>query len=262
MERHKLNINSYGASDKGNVRPSNEDAWGQIDDPKFFVLADGMGGHLAGEIAAKQTVDFLLKSVQELFAERGKHWQLGELTSMMTLLIENANTYVHDLSKRHRHLKGMGTTLCTLLFHEESLILSHVGDSRIYRLRRGELEQLTADHSRLESSKKAREVLTRAIGPSKGVRPDVQVLSLEMGDRFLMCSDGLTTHLSFDLIHHFLSQKFPLQEIAKNLINCAKEMGGNDNITVVITDIYHEDPLSLLRSQRHNAPLSKSASGN
>ncbi|MEX0961724.1 MAG: protein phosphatase 2C domain-containing protein [Simkaniaceae bacterium] len=268
MLQKTFSISSYGGTDIGYVRKLNEDFWGYLKDRPFYALADGMGGHLAGEIASKQTVDYLLKAIDELFTESQKKWRIKELASMTRLLVENANTLIYNLGIKHQHLKGMGTTLCTLHFHENQLIYSHVGDSRIYRFRKNELKQLTSDHSKqieekikaLKNIKRTRRVLTRAIGPLRDVDVEVQTEKIKENDLYLMCSDGLTTHLSEFEIQEVLNKKFNLQELTSELIQSAKLKGGRDNITVVLAKVMNSEyeKKTLFRLQRNHSPSSKS----
>ena len=147
MNRYAFPLTYFWLTDVGHVRKNNEDVFLNLEEYGFFALADGMGGHNAGEIAAKEAVRFVSTSIEELFASSERDWNIFDLSSFNKICIENANSWVHHLGKKKNNYAGMGTTLCTLLFHERSLIYGHVGDSRIYRFREGLLEQLTDDHS-------------------------------------------------------------------------------------------------------------------
>ncbi|MCB1107954.1 MAG: serine/threonine-protein phosphatase, partial [Chlamydiia bacterium] len=135
MNRFAFRLTSFGLSDIGHIRKNNEDVFHSLKELGFFALADGMGGHNAGEVAAKEAVKFVSASVEELFASSKKDWNIFDLSSFNKICIENANSWVHHLGNKKKAYSGMGTTLCTLLFHERSLIYGHVGDSRIYRFR-------------------------------------------------------------------------------------------------------------------------------
>ena len=147
MSRYAFPLSYFGLSDIGHIRKNNEDVFLNLHEYGFFALADGMGGHNAGEVAAKEAVRFVSASIEELFASSEENWNLFDLSSFNKLCIENANSWVYHLGKRKKSRAGMGTTLCTLLFHERSIIYGHVGDSRIYRFREEILKQLTHDHS-------------------------------------------------------------------------------------------------------------------
>ena len=140
-------LSSSGLSDVGLVRFNNEDVLLMLKEQGFFALADGMGGHKAGEVAAREAIRFMSTSIEEHFISSKKIWNIFELSSFNRLCIENANSWVYHLGKKKHAYQGMGTTLCTLHFYERSLIYGHVGDSRIYRIREGILKQLTEDHS-------------------------------------------------------------------------------------------------------------------
>ena len=136
----------------------------------------------------------------------------------------------------------MGTTLCALLFSKEFVVYSHVGDSRIYRLREGKLTPLTQDHTILEKSGSVslpRKILTKAIGTSMFVAPDVNKDRVEVGDTYLLCSDGLTDLVSDDVIETLLMRYTNLDQASHHLIETAKERGGHDNITLLLTRVNH-----------------------
>jgi len=249
-------LKSFGLSDVGLVRSNNEDVWSFIEESGFFALADGMGGHNAGEIAAKEAVRFVCSSIEELFVSSEKEWNVFDLCAFTKLSIENANSWVHHLGKKKKECKGMGTTLCTLLFHERSLIYGHVGDSRIYRYRQSALEQLTKDHSLKndliakgkypKASKKPfpyKNVLTRAIGTQHEIEAEIHIAPVNTNDLYLMCSDGLTDYVSDTEICSIIEKHQDPQEITKALVTIAKQKGGNDNITIV--SVYVEEEANL-----------------
>lgn len=253
---------THGISDRGLVRRNNQDVFLTLKDYAFFALADGMGGHKAGEVAAKVAVDFVSASIAELFQNVEKEWSVFDLSYFNKLSIENANSRVHYMGQKQRECAGMGTTLCTLLFYERSLIYSHVGDSRIYRFREGSLTPLTLDHSlanqivktkRLSKEKlrthPSKNVLTRAVGPRTEVEVDIHIAPVNEHDVYLMCSDGLTNHVSDEEISTILKKSAPIKEKTEQLIERAKEEGGRDNVTVVLiqTQEPHEQQGHLSR---------------
>lgn len=247
MNECDFNLSCFGMSDIGLVRSNNEDVFLNQKELGFFAIADGMGGHNAGEIAAQEAVRFVSASVEELFVSSERNWTIFDLTSFNKLCIENANSWVHHLGKKKKDYKGMGTTICTLLFHERSLIYGHVGDSRIYRFRKGLLEQLTLDHSlrnemiaqgqfKKENSQHFpyKNVLTRAIGTQTDVEAEIHIAPVSTNDIYLMCSDGLTDQVSDMQITEILKNTKDIKSATAALIEQAKQHGGHDNVTVVL----------------------------
>ncbi|QVL56719.1 MAG: Stp1/IreP family PP2C-type Ser/Thr phosphatase [Simkaniaceae bacterium] len=240
-------LSSFGMTDVGLVRTNNEDVFLNLEEHCFFAIADGMGGHKAGEVAAKEAVRFVSASIEELFISSERNWTIFDLTSFNKLCIENANSWVHHLGKKKKDYKGMGTTICTLLFHERSLIYSHVGDSRVYRFRKGLLKQLTLDHSltnemiaqgqvKKENSRNFpyKNVLTRAIGTQTEVEAEIHIAPVSPDDIYLMCSDGLTDQVSDNEIAEVLKNTKDIKSATQILIDRAKQQGGHDNVTVVL----------------------------
>ena len=241
-----MKLESFGATDIGLVRLNNEDVWAQMPKERFFVLADGMGGHNAGEIAANETVRLLCDYVKE--AHKNPH-TTQEWLDILDQGVQKVNTSIFQLALKNKALEGMGTTLCFILIQNSSLIYGHVGDSRIYRLRKGRLTQLTHDHSlkgeliakgKLDESRAAsfpKNVITRAIGTAPTVTPDIDFLPIELGDLYFLCSDGLTDVLSNAQIQEILEESSNIQTASKNLILAANQKGGIDNITILIIKI-------------------------
>lgn len=243
----RFNIESYGISDIGLVRPNNEDEWAVVD-ARFFALADGMGGHKAGEVAAKIAIITLCQAINH----KNKS-SIPEEIEHLKKAIANANSCVNDLAKENEDLKGMGTTLCCLLLHEDTLIYAHVGDSRIYRFRK-ELAQLTQDHSlRYELIAKGqldedqafpfKNVITRAVGTASAVTPEVGTTTIQEGDIYFLCSDGLSDYVKNREITDILERSKTVKEACHSLVDAAKANGGNDNITVVMIKA-HETNIS------------------
>ena len=250
MRIFDFNLDCYGLSDIGLMRPNNEDIWSCLEQYGFFAVADGMGGHKSGEVAAKEAITFVRSSIEEFFLFPQKNSTMLELSSLFKLSIENANSWVHSLAQRREELFGMGTTLCTLLFHKSSMIYSHIGDSRIYRYRNKTLEQLTSDHSlknKLISNGKFvdrgnrdfpyKNVLTRAIGTHSEVEVKSYIAPVQANDVYLMCSDGLTDYVNNEEISKTLSCEYSLKETTHSLIEQTKRKGGCDNITIVIINV-------------------------
>ncbi len=235
-----MNIESYGASDIGLVRLSNEDVWAHVASQNFFILADGMGGHQAGEIAAHETVLKLCQWAQKLPASLSQ----DTLSPLLERAIADANLWVYTLSTQNREMAGMGTTLCLAFVINHTLLYAHVGDSRLYRVRKGRIARLTIDHS-LKSARgdgnrtrvPYRNVLTRAVGTQPNVLADIHSEEVVKGDVYFLCSDGLTDNLSDDDILETIENASSVKEATDALIDEAKQRGGSDNITIVMFKI-------------------------
>lgn len=256
-----IQIASYGLSDTGLVRKNNEDVWGSLPQYHLYLLADGMGGHQAGEVAARETSLFILTFLRQAFEkEKVELMSVEEVQELMRLAFIEANHFVFQLSQTHELLRGMGTTLVCVYFHEDSCIVGHVGDSRVYRSRAGQIEQLTADHS-LErqlsnSGKKSawqtddtniKNIITRAIGTEPFVEPSVEITKVQEHDLYLLCSDGLTDLVVDDAINAVLIAPLTVEEKVRSLISSAKRKGGHDNITAVCIEVKGLDEKGLSR---------------
>ncbi|CCB86847.1 MULTISPECIES: Stp1/IreP family PP2C-type Ser/Thr phosphatase [Parachlamydia] len=244
---------TFGLSDVGLVRQNNEDVWDQVPTIRFFVLADGMGGHQAGEVAAKETVHHLCKLAQKKFNALLKP-SLKESYQTLKHAIVQVNKHIYKMSRESSDLKGMGTTLCCLYFHTEGVIYGHVGDSRIYRLRDKKLEQLTKDHSLLCEMMDLgqiheqqmpnflyKNIITKAIGTELIVDPSIAITDFMYGDIFMMCTDGLSDLLSQKEMENILNHASSPQEAVEKLVKAAKNKGGYDNVTVVMLHVIKEN---------------------
>lgn len=249
-------FHSSGLSDVGLIRDNNEDVWAEIAELNFYVLADGMGGHQAGEIASREAVSHLLRFVRKGF-KTAKKRNIQELSRILHHALIQVNNIIYKLGRTSPELKGMGTTLCALLLHEQEAILAHVGDSRIYRLRGGVLEQMTKDHSLFRelvelgqlSEQVApdfayKNIITKAIGTEGSIDPAVQIELTEVEDTFLLCSDGLSDMLGSKEIEEILKVKCTLDETVEALVSAAKQKGGHDNITVVVVKVDEKNTIS------------------
>ncbi len=242
-------VQSVGLSHMGKVRTNNEDLFATCPDKLFFVLADGMGGHNAGEIAAQEAVISLIESISQapLFTST------EEVSGYLLKATVKANRRIWERALTDRTLAGMGTTLSAFILYQDALVYAHVGDSRLYRFRKKPeacLEQLTKDHSlrsilieesdidpALLDMPGFKNVITRALGTQPSVLPDIGIAPINCEDIYLLCSDGLT-----DLVHDtelltLFQQATSLQDLSEKLISCALEKGGTDNITVLLTYI-------------------------
>jgi protein phosphatase len=227
------------ATDVGLVRSNNEDAY--LTAPPLFAVADGMGGHRAGEVASAGAIRTLQK-------------EAGHDTDSLVAAVQSANRAVHAEAAANPDLSGMGTTITAMMTTSNSAQIVHVGDSRAYLLRDGRLRRLTQDHTvvdRLAREGKIpaeevdrhpqRSVLERALGVGPEVDVDVQLLDLRPGDRLLLCTDGLTSMLDDDEIREILLREKDPQTAAQALIDAALAAGGKDNVTAVIVDFPRRD---------------------
>jgi protein phosphatase len=234
-----MKVTAAAATDIGLVREGNEDSY--LTEEPLFAVADGMGGHRGGEVASQLAVETL----EKLFRQGA-----GELPDQ----VQEANRVVFERSSLDRKVAGMGTTLTAALVEDDRVRLAHVGDSRAYLLRDGELGLLTEDHTLVhrmvsegEISKEEaqthpqRSVLTRAIGVDTVVDVDDETLQVRPGDRLLLCTDGLTSMVSEDQIEEALRSVPDVQEAAKRLVQMANEAGGMDNTTVLVLDFSDGD---------------------
>ena len=234
-----MNISVGAQSDVGRVREGNEDSY-LVHEP-LFVVADGMGGHIAGDVASSTAVDVILNKSDT--ASPSDPQTLADL-------IRSANSAIWDKAHDDPELRGMGTTCTLVLLNENRAHIAHVGDSRAYLLRDGRLQQLTEDHTlvarmvkegRLQPEEAEhhpqRSIITRALGVDSDVEVDLDSLELEAGDRLLLCSDGLSGMIDGESIRSTLQDNSDPQKAADELIRRANEAGGEDNITVVIVDV-------------------------
>jgi protein phosphatase len=247
----KLEI--VGLTDVGSVRDHNEDSISNDEALGLAILADGMGGHLGGEMASAITVSTVLEQMQLAL----KKINCGETDndtgySMESLAVHNAvtlaNSNVYKTSNENSQYRGMGTTVVVALFYDNRFTVAHVGDSRLYRLRDGALEQITRDHSLMqelidrgfytpEQARKSlnKNLVTRAIGIEENVQIDVQEDIAQVDDIYLLCSDGITDMIADDLIHATLMKcGHDLHKAAAELIREANAHGGKDNISAIL----------------------------
>lgn len=229
-------------TDRGQVRAQNEDAALILGDEHagIALVADGMGGHEAGEIASGLVIEQFRRAFPTLPATP---------LAMETWFRDNvelANEQVLEFAKQS-NLVMMGTTIAGVCWHDETIVIVHIGDSRVYALRGGTLQQLTEDHSYVNVLKQLgelteeemrihpkRNIITRAIGSKEHVEPDLQVFADPEFDTILICTDGLTTHLTDEAIKHALTRPISADAKADMLIDQANRLGGSDNITVAL----------------------------
>ncbi len=223
-------------TDTGRARSANEDSY--FARSPLFAIADGMGGAQAGEVASTVAVEVL---------EQGLPTDGGSVEERLARRVSEANARINDLSRSDQELAGMGTTLTAVHVGEDEITIAHVGDSRLYRLRDGVLERLTEDHTLVEElvrqgkltpeeagAHPQRSIITRALGPELGVRPDTHTFPARAGDVYLICSDGLTSMVAEDHVARLVAGDRPLTDVARALVDAANAAGGRDNITVVL----------------------------
>jgi serine/threonine protein phosphatase PrpC len=228
---------SFAKSDTGRQRRSNEDR--VFEQAPLFAVADGMGGARAGEVASTIVVD--------TFGESHDLPGTGSAEERLATVVREANARIHDLAQADADRAGMGTTVTAAYVGDDAVSIAHVGDSRAYRWREGQLERLTTDHSLVEELKRRgrlteeeaeehpqKSVITRALGPEAAVEVDTLTYPARPGDVFLLCSDGLTGMVPEDRIAELLAETPDLPEAGQALIREANERGGRDNITVVL----------------------------
>jgi serine/threonine protein phosphatase PrpC len=243
-------------TDTGMVREHNEDAIGAIADMGIMVLADGMGGYNAGEVAsgiAVQTITDLAVAgaVREERNDIDPHTGLMRQTIVLRDAVARANKIIFQTAQSQTHCEGMGTTLVAAMFYDNRISLAHVGDSRAYRLRNEKFEQLTMDHSLLQelvdrgfySEEEAqrstnRNYVTRALGVEPTVEVEVNEYDVLPGDIYLLCSDGLPDMVEDEDIHLTISTfNASLDVVGQQLVQLANEHGGRDNVSVMLAQV-------------------------
>ncbi|MBI3610538.1 MAG: Stp1/IreP family PP2C-type Ser/Thr phosphatase [Nitrospirae bacterium] len=249
-----MQIKAFGQSDVGRVRSSNEDAWGVFPDLRFFIVADGMGGHAAGEVASHMAVDTMRDFIQTTAQSSEITWpvdvdrNLSLPAKRLVAAGKLANEKIYQTSRSNPKLAGMGTTMVAGLIDEDIAYIAHAGDSRAYLIRDDKIQQLTQDHSlindyitqgllKMEEAGQhpLRHVITRALGSNAKIDVDLKTVPLVHGDAFLLCSDGLSNLLTEEEMRlNRPGSPEDLPAACQRLIELANKKGGEDNITVVL----------------------------
>jgi len=251
----QIRIDAHGATDVGMKRRLNEDVYLIDEDLGVYLVADGMGGHAAGEVASRLAADEILRTLrdkaEDVEGAWPAHWNMAR-SATANLVVDSVlagHEKVTEAVNRDVNLKGMGTTVVAAVHprHSNHLIVCHVGDSRAYRMRGETLSLLTDDHSWVHEQVTAgflseeaarshplKNVVTQALGGSAEPKVDIHEIEVEDGDLYLLCSDGLNSMLTDEEIADCLDRDAPLESICNDLIVAANERGGNDNISVVV----------------------------
>jgi protein phosphatase len=252
-----LRLKSAGKSDIGMKRKANEDNYYLLESEGLFVVADGMGGHKNGDVASDMAVKTVLEYFERTKDDDDVTWpfKLDKAKrfeeNRIALGIKLANLRIFELAQSDATKKNMGTTVVSLLFRNGSAFAAHVGDSRIYRIRNAEIEQVTEDHSLLNDYIKMKKltaeeienfphknVIVRALGMKETVQVDVKVDTARVGDIYLLCSDGLSGMISDDdMLRLTIESGDNLEVACEKMVNLANKNGGTDNITVVLAKV-------------------------
>lgn len=240
-------------TDPGLSRPNNEDAVAWDARCGLAVLADGMGGYNAGEVASRMATELIQAELAAQLVEPATPCNPGQIRQAMVVAVKHANQSILRQAREHPEYSGMGTTLVLAIFRDRQLFLTHIGDSRCYRWRAGVLTQLTKDHSLLQeqidaglltsaqaTSAPGKNLLTRALGVEPEVAFEIQSQPVEAGDLYLMCSDGLTDMVDDASLARTLAHTGDLKQRVSTLIELANFKGGRDNIAVVLTQAHDE----------------------
>jgi len=245
-----VQITSYGATDVGRVREQNEDSYLIVEDHGLYVVADGMGGHLGGQMASSLAVKTIGEAIEECNEEIEEGVGVDPLESspvprLLAMAVRKACGAIYRTAQEDPELSGMGTTCTALLVRGERAFVAHVGDSRCYLQRGDKIIQITDDHSLVNEqikeglitreqarTSRLKNIITRSVGFERDVAVDTLALPVKAGDRLLMCSDGLANFVDDTEIGLALAT-LPLEEVPPRMVALANERGGDDNITVV-----------------------------
>lgn len=252
MNAKQIHLDVAACSDKGRVRPINEDSYRISLDQNLFLLSDGLGGAAKGEVASAMAVEAVMSRLREngatASAEKpASSSEFSDETSFLVHAIESANRQIHEHGMRDPGCRGMGSTIVAARICGTRLSLAHVGDSRAYLFRADTLQQLTSDHSLVAeqvrrglmnhqeaAASDLQSVLTRALGTEDNVTVDAEEIELFPGDALLLCSDGLTRMVPESEIAGIMAEAPAVRMAAQRLVDRANEHGGQDNITVVV----------------------------
>ncbi|MEP7295702.1 MAG: Stp1/IreP family PP2C-type Ser/Thr phosphatase [Burkholderiales bacterium] len=240
----------FSATDTGRARNNNEDSVAVDEPTALVVLADGMGGYNAGEVASGMATSFIKSELGRWLSEASENATDTDVRRAMDICVDNANRAIFNAANSNPQYAGMGTTLVVGVFRDARLLMGHVGDSRAYRLRASRLTQITHDHSLLQeqidsgliTAEQAafsanKNLVTRAVGVEDTVLLETHLHDVLPGDTYLLCSDGLSDMLDDESIQQLLVSAETLPEAAGALIDAANDAGGKDNISVVLARV-------------------------
>jgi serine/threonine protein phosphatase PrpC len=249
-----MKIRYAAKTDVGMKRTHNEDYFSLIEDEQLFLVADGMGGHASGEVASKMAAETIGEFYQRTREDEDATWpykmdrSLSYIENRLVCGIKLANLRIFETSNRDLRYKGMGTTIVSTLVSGDKIYVGHVGDSRVYRVREGAINQLTRDHSLLEDYKEAKpdmteeeernfphkNVITRALGMRETVQVDIRSHQIKSGDVYILCSDGLSGMVVDEQICQIASNAKSLERAVAELVDAANRNGGTDNVTTLL----------------------------
>jgi protein phosphatase len=245
-----MTLEFFAATDTGRARNNNEDSVAVDEESRLIVLADGMGGYNAGEVASGMATTFIKAELGRWLSEASDNASDTDVRRAMDICVDNANRAIFNAANSNPQYAGMGTTLVVGVFREGRLLMGHVGDSRGYRLRGGRLAQITHDHSLLQeqidsgliTAEQAafsanKNLVTRAVGVEDTVLLETHLHDVMPGDLYLLCSDGLSDMLDDDSIAQLLQASDALPELGAALVDAANDAGGKDNISVVLARV-------------------------
>lgn len=259
-----MHLEFAAATDTGLVRRHNEDSFVANDDLGLFVVADGMGGHVGGEVASRTVADGVLEFIRATAVDPDKTWpfgidpELSQPANRLQVAIRCANQKLADLVNADTALGGTGATISAALFAEDRLVVSNLGDCRAYLVRGGQAFQITRDHSYvaeqvalgLLDNEEARHhplrhMVTRAVSGEAGIFVDTWEIKVEPGDRVLLCSDGIHSLLPDSELSTLASSDNSLDDICRQIVDAAKREGGTDNSTVILVAVSESKPEEL-----------------
>jgi serine/threonine protein phosphatase PrpC len=253
-----MRLESYAATDTGPVREHNEDSWGVDLDTGLFIVADGMGGHAAGEVASRIAVESIVEIMLE--AEDPDETRLlvsvddpaDRIRERLRYAMNQASVRIRKAVEKEPAYSGMGTTVVVLLVEGDQAHMAHVGDSRIYLVRDGQIQRLTRDHTVVQQEIDAgrltpelartvphKNILTKSVGYHGPVDPDATTRGIEPGDLFVLCTDGLTDPLADGELQKLCVSTHP-EDLAQVLVEAALEGGTEDNVTVVVVNAFED----------------------
>jgi protein phosphatase len=235
-------VSAAGQSDTGRVRRRNEDCYAMLDAQSLYIVADGMGGHAGGDVASRLAVDIVSEAFEKSTFVGRPHAEVPRRGAEVVTAIQMANHAIFEQATSAEELEGMGTTIVAARFspNKQRVYVGHVGDSRCYRLRAGQLTQMTTDHTMRAqgvASGPFADHLSRAVGVQAGVRVDLVIARPLPYDRFLLCSDGLSKMVGDEPLRKVLLGEQDLARAVEVLIEQANKSGGRDNITVILVEV-------------------------